>query len=386
MLKSATRRIAIQTAAVLAVVVTVAVVGLAVAFDRAQHAQIERTVRSAARTADDVGDPPPGVLLVESHDGTVELTPGAPSYLRSLSSGPTGKGSAALAGHYFVTFTAVRDGRKFTAAYDLASHHDEETRLLWTSVAAGLLGIALATAAGSVIGRRSVRPMATALTLQRRFVTDASHELRTPLTVLHTRAQLIRRRLAPSADPEQLRDLDQLVEDTSSLGEVVADLLLSAQLQNDRVSGETVDMGDLAGAVARSLRPYAASHGTSLEARVQNGEWLVSGAPAALRRALGALVDNAISHAPKGAVVVEVAGDNDTVNVSVQDDGEGFDPDDATLLTDRFSRGESTVGGRRFGLGLALVDEVVRAHGGTLTFSGARGQGARVTIRLNRLG
>ena len=161
LLKSATRRIAIQTAAVLAVVVTLAVVGLAVAFDRAQHAQIERTVRSAARTADDVGDPPPGVLLVESRDGSVVLTPGAPSYLRSLASSPKGKGSADLEGHAFLTYTAVRDGRTFVAAYDLASHHDEEMRLLWASVIAGLLGIVLATAAGSIIGRRSVRPMAS---------------------------------------------------------------------------------------------------------------------------------------------------------------------------------------------------------------------------------
>ena len=161
--------------------------------------------------------------------------------------------------------------------------------------------------------------------------------------------------------------------------------MLSAQLQNDPVSGETVDVGDLAEAIVRSLRPYAASHGTSLEARVQDGEWLVSGAPAALRRALGALVDNAIRHTPHGAVVVQVGGDDDGVAISVQDNGEGFDPDDAKVMTDRFSRGQSAGSGRRFGLGLALVDEVVQAHGGRLSFTSARGEGAQVTIRLARI-
>jgi signal transduction histidine kinase len=97
------------------------------------------------------------------------------------------------------------------------------------------------------------------------------------------------------------------------------------------------------------------------------------------------LVDNAISHAPNGSVVVGVAGDDDWVKVSVQDNGDGLDPDDANLLTDRFARGQSSGGGRRFGLGLALVDEVVRAHRGSLTFSGARGEGAQVTIRLRLL-
>jgi signal transduction histidine kinase len=313
------------------------------------------------------------------------LTDGAPHELLRLASARDGKGSAEVAGHGYATYARTRDGARFVAAYDMAGHHRQEVRLIWSSVGAGVLGVLLAAGAGWLIGRRAVQPLASALSLQRRFVTDASHELRTPLTVLHTRAQILRRRLGDHVGPDQLRELNQLVDDTSALGEVISDLLLSAQLERDELSGVTIDLHDLAAAVVASLAPLADSNGTSLHAEVDGGQWRVNGAPAALRRALVALVDNAISHTPDGAVVVRVSGDEETVRVAVVDDGEGLDPDDAGRLTERFSRGASGTGqGRRFGLGLALVDEVVRAHEGQLEITGAIDAGASVTMVLPR--
>jgi two-component system OmpR family sensor kinase len=403
MLRTATRRIAVQSALLLAVVVTLAVAGAAVVFDRAQHAEIDRTVRDSVRSADDVTDPPPGVVLVELRPDGVQVSPGAPTDLAALGgNAPTGLGSASISGRHYSTYAETHDGARFVAAYDLASHHRAEERLLWTSVGAGLLGVALAAGAGLLIGRRAVRPLATAMSMQRRFVTDASHELRTPLTVLHTRAQLLHRRLAGQVPADQLSELDQLVEDSSALGEVVSDLLLSAQLQGEDVSGEPVDLGSLATTVVNSLALLAAESGVQLSAELDPEPCVVEGAPAALRRALVALVDHAISPTgPGGSVVVQVSGrsgaagtagpdvgsdvGSDLVKVSVIDDGEGLDPAGASQLTERFARGTSAPGrSRRFGLGLALVDEVVRAHGGTLQIDGAPGKGARFSLLLPR--
>jgi two-component system, OmpR family, sensor kinase len=387
LLRAAARRVALQSAAVLAVVVAVAVAGLALAFDHAQHGEIQRTVREAARTADDVEDPPPGVLLVEVRDGTVSRTPGSPAGLAALAGRAPGDGSFDVGHRHFTVFaTATRGGRQFVAAYDLSGHARLQQRLVWSAVSAGLAGVVLAAAVGLLIGRRAVRPLAAALALQRRFVTDASHELRTPLTVIQTRAQLLRRRLGADLPEGQRGELDQLVEDTSALGEVVADLLLSAQLQNDAVAGEPVDVGALAQSLVGSLRPYAETSNTTLDVRVQDGTWRVNGARAALRRALGALVDNAVEHSAGGHVVVGVSGSADQVHVTVTDDGEGFDPSSHPPLTERFARGAA--GGdsrRRFGLGLSLVDEVVRAHGGRLAVDAAPGEGARFTMVLPRM-
>jgi signal transduction histidine kinase len=71
-----------------------------------------------------------------------------------------------------------------------------------------------------------------------------------------------------------------------------------------------------------------------------------------------------------------------SVEIDVVDDGEGLDPATVTRLMDRFARGTTDGEGRRFGLGLALVREVVVAHDGKLTVSGAPGVGAEFAISL----
>jgi signal transduction histidine kinase len=86
---------------------------------------------------------------------------------------------------------------------------------------------------------------------------------------------------------------------------------------------------------------------------------------------------------PGGTVTITVARDGDRIELAVVDDGTGLDPSQATELTQRFARGSGAPGhGRRFGLGLALVGEVVHAHGGTLALDGRPGEGATATITL----
>jgi two-component system, OmpR family, sensor kinase len=101
-------------------------------------------------------------------------------------------------------------------------------------------------------------------------------------------------------------------------------------------------------------------------------------------------VDNALGHTPVGGhVVVDVSPRGaDWVVVSVADDGSGLDPAHAERLFARFARGTtdtSTDGSRRrFGLGLALVREVVEAHKGRVEVDGAPGHGATFRVLLPR--
>jgi signal transduction histidine kinase len=283
--------------------------------------------------------------------------------------------------------TGDRDIGRVSAVYDLSPGELEERRLLLSLAVAGLVGVVGAAAVGAVIGRKAVRPLGEAIALQRRFVADASHELRTPLTVLATRAQLLRRHLKGTAGPEQDAELDRLVRDASTLGEVVTDLLLAAELQRWPHRADLVDVAALAGEVSESLRLLAAERGVDLSSTLRDPDGspvpLVRGIEAALRRAVTSLVDNAIAHtAPGGHVVVGVRRDAGAVLVGVVDDGEGLDPKEAGRLVARFHRGTSGEPGRRFGLGLALVDEVARAHHGTLVIDGEPGAGAAFTLRL----
>jgi signal transduction histidine kinase len=249
---------------------------------------------------------------------------------------------------------------------------------------AGIVGIVIAGLVGFYAARRAVAPLGEALALQRRFVADAGHELRTPLTVLHTRAQLLARRMDPD-DPKRPM-VDQLLDDSRVLGEIVDEMLESAALAADPSRGELLDPGALSAEVALSMRVLATGAGVTLTS-TPSGHQQVRGSRSALRRALTALVDNSLSHTPSGGQVLMMTADRgDRVLITVTDDGGGLAGDDADRLTERFARGLGSGGGvgggRRFGLGLSLVREVATAHGGTFTLTdGARG-GAIATIEL----
>jgi len=267
---------------------------------------------------------------------------------------------------------------------DAASGDDDDALLRDGLLVAGSVGILVAGLVGFLAARRAVAPLQKALALQRRFVADAGHELRTPMAVLHTRAQLLARRIPPDDPSRPLAD--QLLADSRAVGEIVEEMLISAQLTVDPGTVELLDTAELIADTVTSMSVLAAEAGVSLHAVTRNN-LTVLGSRAALRRALTALVDNALAHTPPGGHVTVFTEDSGPwVQLTVSDDGEGLAGQDAERLTERFARGQPSdrrVGGsRRFGLGLSLAREVAAAHGGTLTLTGTPPPGVRATIRL----
>jgi two-component system OmpR family sensor kinase len=252
-----------------------------------------------------------------------------------------------------------------------------------TLLVVGGIGLVITGLAGLLFARRAVAPLGDALARQRRFVTDAGHELRTPLTVMYTRAQLIARRMPP--DDPALPAMRQLLDDSRVLGEVVDELLDSAQLTADPGRGEPVDVRELLHAVAISLAVLADERDVTLTVTVP-ADARVNGSRPALRRAVTALVDNALGHTPApGVIDIAATVTGDRVVLSVTDTGEGLAGSDPDELTRRFASGPRSAdgpGGRRFGLGLALVREVAIAHGGTLKLGTGPAGGVRAEIVL----
>ncbi|MGN6302034.1 MAG: sensor histidine kinase [Angustibacter sp.] len=387
LMRRASASVAVQAALAVALVVLAMTAVVLVVDEQQQHRQADSTTRSAWARADDVSDPPSGVWLVlRTEGGRTLVTNGAPAAVREVdpTKQPDGSSRVTADGQELALWTGDRKFGRLSAVYDLSPRESERNRLLFSLGVAAVLGIAGAAGVGALIGRRAVRPMGEALGLQRRFVADASHELRTPLTVLHTRAQLLRRRLAgQTADPATRDELDRLVRDAQSLGEVVTDLLLAAELEHAPQRGEPVDVGAVAREVVASLSVLADEREVALTTSGTDDGVDVVGIEAALRRALTALVDNALAHTGSGGhVQVRVSESEGHVLIAVADDGEGLDPGEARDLARRFARGTARDGGRRFGLGLALVDEVARVHGGRLDVDGAPGHGATFTLRL----
>lgn len=384
--RRAGRLVALQTSAALAAVLILVGLVLATAYVHSQNRQIDDQLTTLAMTADDASDPPPGMELAFRDSGGAVSTSDGGKVGIPLLDGPAGFADF-HDGHRssYRVLVADRPEGRVVALMDLAPYRASRARLLGALALAELTGIVASIAVVVLFTRRSVRPLAQALALQRRFVADASHELRTPLTVLHTRAQLLAARLHAGDVTSATRDADMLVGDTRNLGGIVDDLLASATMTSVRDRGERLDIGMLGQEVCSSMAAHAESIGVTLRCTTADGALEVIGSQAALRRALTALVDNALAHENDGGTVqVDIRREGQQIIVAVADDGVGIDQATMATLFNRFARGTAHTnrGRQSYGIGLSLVREIVQAHEGQVTVDSAPGRGTTFTIAL----
>ncbi|HEY4459993.1 MAG TPA: HAMP domain-containing sensor histidine kinase [Pseudonocardiaceae bacterium] len=288
-------------------------------------------------------------------------------------------------GTKYMVLTEKHGDQVAQAAYDLRYQLADQHLLMIGIGIAEIIGLLIAVVTGYLLAGRAIHPLGEALHRQRRFVADASHELRAPLTQLHTRAQLLARRTRRDRGMEAVtEELDRLVTGTSQLGEVVEDLLLSARLSAQPQQLSPIDFGALVHEAASAEQLRARCNGTTISVMAEERPYLVDGVATALRRVVAALIDNAVGHTGDNGVITltlrEIPSTRE-FELTVVDNGVGFDPADAERIFERFARG-GTGNGRRFGLGLALVREVVRSHNGTITATSEPGHGATFTLRL----
>ncbi len=385
--RRAGRIVAIQTSAALAAVLLLVGLVVAAVYVHTQSTEIADELTRVAMSADDAGDPPPGMeLALRDPTGAVSTSDGGKAGIPLLS-GPTGFADFGDHQHNYRALVVDRPAGRVVALMDLAPYRASRARLLGALALAELTGTIASIAVVLLFTRRSVQPLTQALALQRRFIADASHELRSPLTVLHTRAQLLAGRLHAGDVDSATRDADALVADTRALGGIVDDLLASATMTTARNPGVRIDIGRLGHSVCAGMEAYASSTGVRLICTTAGSEALeVTGSEAALRRAMTALIDNALGHQkPGGTVHVDLRRDGQQILVAVIDDGVGIDQAVMATLFNRFSRGtaHTNLGGRQsYGIGLSLVREIVEAHGGHIVVSSNSGQGATFTIAL----
>ncbi|MFK4144241.1 sensor histidine kinase [Streptomyces sp. NPDC004065] len=211
----------------------------------------------------------------------------------------------------------------------------------------------------------------------RRFVADASHELRTPLAAIRGYLQLYDKGML-TEPAERRRAWDRMNAEADRMGRLVDELLTLARLdQRPELRLREVDAGRLVRDAAEDLRAQQPERPLTVEA---DGALPVRADESGLRQVLGNLVTNVRVHTPADVPVrlaaERVAG---TVRLLVADKGPGLDEDDAARVFDRFFRAG---GGAGSGLGMAIVQGVVAAHGGTVTVRTALGQGFAVTVVL----
>ncbi|KMO94201.1 sensor histidine kinase [Streptomyces roseus] len=216
---------------------------------------------------------------------------------------------------------------------------------------------------------------------QQRFAANASHELRTPLAISRTLLDVARK------DPG--RDRGELIERLSVVNTRAIDLtealLLLARGDRGDFTRESVDLSLLAEEAAETLLPLAERRRITLD--VTGGAAPAGGSAELLLRMVTNLVQNAIVHnlPAGGTVTVHTGAYGGTSVLRVENTGPPLPPDLVATLTEPFRRGSDRVRTDEHagaGLGLAIVQSVVRAHDGTLDVLPRPGGGLLVTVRL----
>ncbi|RME70469.1 MAG: hypothetical protein D6776_11620, partial [Planctomycetota bacterium] len=217
-----------------------------------------------------------------------------------------------------------------------------------------------------------------------------SHELRTPLASIRMYAELLER-LPPESASRRRRYLETLLRETARLEGLVEDVLAFARARAGAAGPrEAIEIGPLLEEVLGALRARLELAGAELQLRCEPGLPVVPGDGRLVRAAVRNLVLNALAYSPPDRVRIAVSAQRVTdrgreaVAIEVRDEGLGIAAEELPRVQQRFYRGEAArrLGVPGSGLGLALVQQAARSHGGRLEIRSQPGEGTCVRLVL----
>jgi two-component system sensor histidine kinase BaeS len=215
---------------------------------------------------------------------------------------------------------------------------------------------------------------------RRQMSADVAHELRTPLAALQAGLEELRDGFVP-ADAERLASLH---EQSVRLGRIVGDLaeLSAAESAALGLRRSRVDLAEVAGDAVDVARPALDAAGLTVSTSLAS-DVMVNADSDRLHQAVGNLLGNAARYCRFGdAVAVTVASEDRSGVIVVSDTGPGIAPDDLPRVFDRMWRARSSQSVAGSGIGLAIVRELVMAHGGTVDVQSDGHSGTTFTLRL----
>ena len=228
---------------------------------------------------------------------------------------------------------------------------------------------------------RMLKRLNDAFSAQRQFSANAAHELRTPLAVMQTKVEVFEKNKNPGNDDYQ-EAIDMVKTQTDRLSHVIDILLEMTELQSAKRS-DHISLAEFTEEVICDLVAVGDKKGVSLTQKP--GDAQIMGSDTLIYRAIYNLIENAIKYNHQGGEVsVEIKENDEYARVIVSDTGSGIDKNDWEQIFEPFFRADKSrsraMGGA--GLGLTLVQEIARQHGGDVCVLHSSAQGTQIELSL----
>ena len=218
--------------------------------------------------------------------------------------------------------------------------------------------------------------------IQAEFISSLSHELRTPLTAINGWTETILG--DENLDEQTARGMKIISKEAERLTEMVVDLLDFTRLQDNRLT-LNMELTDIQAEFEDTVYMYSsrlAQDGIQLEC-LENDQVIppIDCDSKRMRQVFLNILDNAAKHGREGGrIEASMTREKSMIVVRIRDFGPGIPEAELPLVKKKFYKGSSKTRGT--GIGLAVCDEIVDMHGGTLTLENAQGGGTLVTIQL----
>jgi signal transduction histidine kinase len=244
---------------------------------------------------------------------------------------------------------------------------------------------------GFLAARFALRPTRNSLQFQKRFIGNVAHEIRTPLAIIKTSTEVAL--MDPAVTKEMRATLNETISELDRISETINNLLSFDNLiRPGKVKSEPVDLKAVVETVIERHAALAHTRGISLSAQMPGTEYRIMGNAVALDQVITNLVKNALNYTPQnkgGSVTVRLDTDyRGRILLSVADTGIGIAQKDLYHIFEPFYRAETSrargVGSGTSGLGLAIVNEIIRLHRGTITVRSALGRGTTIELSFPR--
>ncbi|MBR5542631.1 MAG: HAMP domain-containing protein [Oscillospiraceae bacterium] len=219
--------------------------------------------------------------------------------------------------------------------------------------------------------------------MKNEFISSVSHELRTPLTAIIGWGETLTT-VGIEDKEETKRGVEIILKETRRLSKMVEELLDFARMESGRFT-LYIDTVDIKAEFEETLFMYGDTFRKSgVEMRYEQDEdddIFINGDRERLKQVFFNIIDNAIKHGGEnGRIDMDLRRDGKFVRLEVRDYGEGISEEDLPYVKVKFYKGKSKAQGN--GIGLAVSDEIVNLHGGTLDIRSKQGEGTTVVITL----